>query len=577
MSAHSITLRSDNPPMVVEFELPPGSHARIGSAEDAEIRLPLAGMAAHACRLGRLADGRIYLADPSGGNQRFIGLPAAIPLPPYQFVAFQPEAEAAPAVTPAAVRSSTPRPRERERTGMPLSTVITAAASLVVGLAAAGVLVYLQRAEPSKFTLVSAERGDGFGALPQTFPSEVGKEPGAPEPEAFPSDPEIEFFLEHHGLARVMIVTYDEKGKDIAANNAAVISSDGFVATSMDITKTGVKATIFTGEGKWHTTTRPAITDPDSNVALFKFDVHGLEYFELGDSSTMDTNSPGLIMDVPGRLSSDVWQRRMEERWVGSSNAAGSLPNGGVYLSFPIGRSPSGFGSPVLDRNLRLVGLVGYIPLGMRSPSSDQCMPVEVVRELLKRYHKSPPEPVALQDLGKKADEAFLADPDAKVFYELADTKQWAKAMNLGADLTRKYPQSPELHVGLGNLMASTGDGVEAERILRGGLAISPDHPRLCIQLGNALEMQGKFEDSRVWWTKAAAHESTRPNAWCLLSLSHLQYGNARDAIQPLEQLRKCDRATFGRLIGYLQAKRNRGPGETAVLSHFGELDGKAR
>lgn len=94
MSPHSINLRSDNPAVLVEFDLPPDTHATIGAALNAEISLPLAGLAEIAGMIGRTREGHLYLSDPDGENMRFIELPAAIPLPPYCFVAFHPSAAA---------------------------------------------------------------------------------------------------------------------------------------------------------------------------------------------------------------------------------------------------------------------------------------------------------------------------------------------------------------------------------------------------------------------------------------------------------------------------------------------------
>lgn len=92
MSPHSINLRSDDPAVLVEFDLPPETHATIGAALNAEISLPLAGLAEFAGVIGRTREGRLYLSDPDGENMRFIELPAAIPLPPYCFAAFHPSA-----------------------------------------------------------------------------------------------------------------------------------------------------------------------------------------------------------------------------------------------------------------------------------------------------------------------------------------------------------------------------------------------------------------------------------------------------------------------------------------------------
>ncbi|RYD18790.1 MAG: hypothetical protein EOP88_21375, partial [Verrucomicrobiaceae bacterium] len=138
MSAHSITLRSEDPPLVVEFDLPPGTHARIGAAADAEISLPLAGMADYSVIIGRAADGRLYSADAAGGHQHFIQLPAALGVAPYQFVVLGTESARAVTTAPPPPPSSPRQARRRKKSG--LSTAVISAIAGVAGVAVIGLM-----------------------------------------------------------------------------------------------------------------------------------------------------------------------------------------------------------------------------------------------------------------------------------------------------------------------------------------------------------------------------------------------------------------------------------------------------
>lgn len=91
MSPHEIHLRSDNPDLLIEFDLPPGTHAKIGASPKSEITLPLTGIPPFSCTIGRFHDGRLYLADLDGAISRRVDLPDILSIPPYQFTLFQPE------------------------------------------------------------------------------------------------------------------------------------------------------------------------------------------------------------------------------------------------------------------------------------------------------------------------------------------------------------------------------------------------------------------------------------------------------------------------------------------------------
>lgn len=106
MSIHTIHIRSENPDLLIEFDLPPGTHARIGASPQSEITLPLGGIPPFSGVIGRFHDGRLYLADLDGALSGRIDLPATLSIPPYHFAIFQPDEvveDAAP--LPAAVGS----------------------------------------------------------------------------------------------------------------------------------------------------------------------------------------------------------------------------------------------------------------------------------------------------------------------------------------------------------------------------------------------------------------------------------------------------------------------------------------
>lgn len=90
MSPHAIHIRSYSPDLTVEFDLLPGSHARIGASPAAEVTLPLSGIPPIWCTLGRFLDGRLFLADNDGTISRRVDLPETLSLPPYRFIVFQP-------------------------------------------------------------------------------------------------------------------------------------------------------------------------------------------------------------------------------------------------------------------------------------------------------------------------------------------------------------------------------------------------------------------------------------------------------------------------------------------------------
>jgi len=93
MSIHTIHIRSENPDLLIEFDLPPGTHAVIGASPKSEVTLPLGGIPPFSCIIGRFHDGRLYLADLDHAISQRLDLPTTLLIPPYQFDVFHPEDE----------------------------------------------------------------------------------------------------------------------------------------------------------------------------------------------------------------------------------------------------------------------------------------------------------------------------------------------------------------------------------------------------------------------------------------------------------------------------------------------------
>lgn len=85
MSIHTIYLRSYSPDLLVEIDLRPGTHAKIGASPQAEITLPLTGIPPFSCVIGRFQNGRLFFADLDGAISRRVDLPDELSLPPYRF------------------------------------------------------------------------------------------------------------------------------------------------------------------------------------------------------------------------------------------------------------------------------------------------------------------------------------------------------------------------------------------------------------------------------------------------------------------------------------------------------------
>jgi S1-C subfamily serine protease len=600
MSAHSIHLRSENPSLLVEFNLPPGSHARIGAALDAEISLPLASLAEYVCIIGCTPVGRLYVSDTDGGNQRYMELPAALPLPPYQFVIFHP-ADAVEKMPTSTVGLKDAMPLGKAFRRFVPAVIIAAA---VIGLTA--LIILNQSKKPTATPL--RPQATSTPATQQTPPQEtqphdkkevaktLAPEPAAeikpapvePKPVTKPEPPtaklDLEALAQRVAPAVFLLEVKDGVGNPIGTGTAFAVSADGLAVTNFHVVEHGATFTARTTQGAEFAVSGVTATDPAADLALIAIKGTGLQFLELGESESLKTGAPVAVYGCPqgltGTLSNGILSsRRSEPEIVGPSAA-----NGGCLLQITAPISPGSSGSPVIDQTGKVIGVAVAILNGKATQNLNFVIPVETVKKLRKdslaglaqgfsaaRRNITPDSPKP-SDSDDSPDAVLSRDPDfqsAERHYREAD---WIEMQKVSKRLVAKYPESPTAHLFLGLSLSALGLHESAEIEAKRGLAISADNAALWLLLGSEQLDQFKHSEARISLKKSAAISPEFSATWQRLSASYLVSGEYLGAVSPLEQLRRLDRPEFERLLGVLRSLRVHPPELRALLDHFDNL-----
>ncbi len=102
------------------------------------------------------------------------------------------------------------------------------------------------------------------------------------------------------------------------------------------------------------------------------------------------------------------------------------------------------------------------------------------------------------------------------------------------AALAAQYPQDPFVHFGLGWIARRGGDLATAETEYRRAHALWPDNDRVCVDLGNALAMQGRVDEALVFYLRATRLDPTNAAAFydaAQIYTQRFQYHEASDAM----------------------------------------------
>jgi S1-C subfamily serine protease len=592
MSEHTIHLRSENPPLLVEFNLPPGTHARIGSSPDAEVFLPLAGLTEFVCMIGRTPEGNIYTSESDGGNPRFHELPAALPLPPYQFVIFHPSGEAEKAEVPSThLEISQPRVKTFRQ-------FIPAAIVAAIVIAFAALIAIDQSKKPATTSprpQLAITQQDAAPVPPIPATIEKPNQPAPPpivEIKPAPKEPEhpapkfnLEALAQRIAPAVFRLEVKNAEGDIIGTGTAFAVSTEGLAVTNFHVVEKGKTFIARTNQGAEFTVSGVVATDPQADLALISLKASNIPFLELGESETLKIGVPIAVFGCPQGLSGTLSEGILSARRTEPEIAGKTMPNGGKVLQITAPISAGSSGSPVIDQSGKVIGVAAAVLSGQTTQNLNFVIPVEAIRKHLKdkeeglgvsfnsiKAQKQAEAPVADKD----PEIAFMNDPDYAAYCEKADVGDMIECVKIGKKLAKKHPGSKLAHLFLGFALQCVGLYEEAESSSRKGLEIDPDDAMLWRQLGDVLDAQGKSDEARNSWKRAAVITPDNADIWERLAESHIRQGRYVDAIAPMENLRKLDNEKFDKLHSSLRSQRRKTPQLQTLLDRFNEEPPKA-
>jgi S1-C subfamily serine protease len=596
MSEYSINLRSETPALLVEFNLQPGTHARIGSSSDAEIFLPLAGLVDFVCMIGRTCDGSLYVSEADGSDRRHIELPAALPLHPYQFVIFHPADPLEANLMPAAI---TPAKR------VPVRKILSVAGVALAVLALVGVIVLnsgrkstaanptpqapaappaaapITPPAPPQPQIESAEPDTAAVAKSSPEPPAVQAAPAAEVP---PKDPppatpklDLEALAARIAPSVFRLEVKDGDGNITGSGTAFAISADGLAVTNFHVVEGGESFAARTTQGAEFTVSGITAVDPVSDLALITLKASNLPFLELGESDALKIGAPLAVFGCPQGLSGTLSEGILSGRRTEPEIAGKTMPNGGQLLQITAPISAGSSGSPVIDHSGKVIGVAVAAFAAPAAQNLNFIIPVEQVRKLHKDStaglanfkNLMPDKRPGKTKSATNPDADFLNDSEFPTLKRYFDSCDWIRCLKLARTMAARHASSPAAHLYVGVSLGGLGLYDQAAVSVRSSLAIDPEDSGTWYVLGVIQEAQNKNREARESWNRAAGISPDRAFIWKSLALSYLREDEYINAMTPLENLRKLDRAKFEEILAIVRKLRLRSPETQSLLRHF--------
>jgi S1-C subfamily serine protease len=148
----------------------------------------------------------------------------------------------------------------------------------------------------------------------------------------------------------VLIEAFDASNKPIATGSGFFVSADGTLVTNFHVIKGANKIVAKVDSGAIYTISGVLADDSKSDIVLLRTQGRGLPFLKLGNSSRAEVGEHVTVIGSPFGLEGTQSE--------GIISAKRELPGNQKWLQITAPVSPGSSGSPVIDANGEVLGVV---------------------------------------------------------------------------------------------------------------------------------------------------------------------------------------------------------------------------
>lgn len=599
-----------HPEVKAEFELFPGTFARIGSSREAEICLPLPGIAEFACILKRANDGTYHLAKGDGQDAAPILLPARISIPPYHFILSDQQATAlTPRLRPilqsnlsssaALVNVQVPPKKKKNKASISQNYLLAVGAVVFLGFSLITAAMILSsgskspKEEKSQASQIDqptpqvnaltppAEAPQLPSSLQASFPDPASlrtksleetimeKLSNAPAP-----SPDLEHLVEKVEPCVYLITVKDASGKEIGVGTGFTITPSGQLVTNAHVIENGTSFSTRSASGSTYPIASVINYDEKADLAILQLiSSDSLPFLELGNSDDLKTGAPVSVFGSAGGLAGTF-----SNGVVSAKRAANSMdqdmPNGGKLIQITAPISSGSSGSPVMDRDGKVIGVVSLLITGKTLQNLNFAIPSSAVTSLRNQAPGTlpfTPKSTNSHEIAQsKIEEDSRNDPLTSTLLRLYNKDNYAAALITAKQLSARHPQASYPYYMLGLVTYEQENYIEALSYVKTAITITP-HDTECIILYAYCEIcLDRIFEAKNRIKKAIQIQPTKVKLYHPLVVTLIISGDTSGAIQALNKWMNLDRTSAEAYLKRMSEMDTLLDTQKSLLSHFG-------
>jgi len=371
----------------------------------------------------------------------------------------------------------------------------------------------------------------------------------------------------------VVVITYDEEGKVLAQGSGFFISRSGDIITSRHVLQGAHRAEVKTAEGKTYPIRLIVAEDKEGDLVRASVDIPEKAVRALSVSSRVpEVGEQIIVVGSPLGLQQTVSE--------GIVSAIREFPHFGRIIQINAPVSPGSSGSPVIDTEHKVIGVVTFLVPG--GQNLNLAVPAERVTRLtpgkgktlaewrqgtLKEWLSSA-EGLYLRGLRfflmKDCEKALLyfeqavrkaplhADAHFYIGYCCTEIGRYAEANEAFKQAIRLKRDFAEAHFGLGLTYGVLGRHTEAIKAYKQAIRLKPDFVLAHLTLGLTYRLLGRYAEAIEAYKQAIRIKPNFAEAHLMLGLAYLEIGDRASALDEYKILKDLNEELANELFDFI-------------------------
>ena len=321
----------------------------------------------------------------------------------------------------------------------------------------------------------------------------------------------------------IVLLTYNKEGRPLGQGTGFFITKDGDAITNYHVLKGASRAEAKTSDGKVYPVKKVVAEDEEGDLIRVSIDIPKEVVHPLSiHSSFPEVGERIVVIGTPLGLEKTVSD--------GIVSAVREIPEFGKIIQVTAPISPGSSGSPVVNMNGEVVGVVSFFL------APGQNLNFAIPGERIARLSPSDGKPLSEREEAREEEILAAAEQFYSAGRSYLGAGDYEKALPYFAEAIKINPNSADAYFQIGYCLAKLGRYPEAVEPYKESIRIKPDDIDTLNNLCVAYGILGRYQEATDACKQAIRIKADLPEAYNNLGWVYHKLGRYPEAIESCRQ-----------------------------------------